>query len=254
MRNPSAVLAAMVLLLSSTLGGQSQANLPPTAVAREFFKAQSDGRWLDAARVLDLRAFEAYRQDALRESGFKKGFVGPTAEQVMAKEPDMPRAVAEYVAKKYAQAADTDALSTVFARTTSADVLAALPADQAAARWLEARDPRWQFERSRAHLPPDCAPPTIDANVNPSPIEVLGNAITAPTAPGGTDSVSYVLFRDVSGSPSSRIGNGRPPGVLTMTRINGQWKILPLPDLGFAGGIRSFPGFGCVKVGVQPSK
>jgi hypothetical protein len=251
-KRTSFALATMLAVFPSALSGQTRSGASATEVARGFFTAQSDGRWLDAARLLDLRAFEAYRQDAIRTSRLNKGFVGPTPDQVMAKQPDMPRAVAEYVAKQYSQAADSDALSMEFARTTSSDSLASMPAEQAAARWLEARDPRWQLERSRAHLPADCVRPPIGPTVKPSPIEVLGNAITALAAPGRTDSLSYVLFRDVSVSQSSRIGNGMPPGVLTLTRVDGQWKILPLPDVGFAGGMRSFPGFGCVKVGVQP--
>jgi hypothetical protein len=248
----SCAFATVLVLLPSALSGQTRSGASATEVAREFFTAQSDGRWLDAARLLDLRAFEAYRQDAIRTSRLSKGFVGPTPEQVMAKQPDMPRAVAEYVARQYSRTADSDALSMEFARTTSADSLAFMPADEAAARWLEARDPRWQLERSRTHLPPDCIRPPIGPTVKPLPNNALGEVMYLLTAPGGTDSMSYVVFREPSGSPSSRIGDGMPPGVLTLTRANGQWKILPLPDVGFSGGARGYPGFGCVKVGVRP--
>jgi hypothetical protein len=246
--------ALVIALFSRVLTGQVAPATSPTEVGRDFFAAEADGRWLDAARLLDLRAFEAHRQDALRSSQGAKGFVGPTPEQVMTEYPDMPRNVAEYVARKYAQAADSDALSRAFARTTSADTLAALPVDVAAARWLEARDPRWQLERSIAHLPAGCVRPAAGPTMKPPPKEVLGSAITALTVPGGNDSVSYVLFRDVRQSQSSRIGNGMPPGVLTLTRVNGQWKILPLPDVGFAGGVRSVPEYGCVRIGVEPKK
>jgi hypothetical protein len=244
------IVVTMSLSLVSILPAQSKSSASPTEVAREFFNAQSDGRWLYAARLLDLRGFEPYRQNAIRESRLKKGFVGPTPEQVMASEPGMPRAVAEYVAGRYAQAADSDALSMEFARTASADALAVLPVDEAAARWLEARDPRWQLERSRTHLPPGCQRPPILPTVKPPPNQALGEVMNHPTAPGGADTLSYVVFRDPT------ISRGAPglmsPGVLTLTSVNGQWKILPLPDVGFAGGVRSFPGFGCVKVGVQP--
>lgn len=254
MMRRSAVLVAMILLSPSALSGQGTSNASPTEVAREFFTAQMDGRWIDAARLLDLWAFEPYRQDAIRNSRLSRGVVGPTPEQVMAETPDMPRAVAEYVARKYSQAADSDALSLVFARTSSADVLAGMPADQAAARWLEARDPRWTLERSIAHLPAGCLRPKVETIPKPRPVEVVGNAITAPAVSNETDSVSYVLFRDVATSPSSRIGDRTPPGVLTLLRANGQWRILPLPDVGFTAGVRNNPSFGCVHVSVQPSK
>jgi len=243
------IAVTMLFVVASILPAQSKSSASPTEVARDFFNAQSDGRWLDAARLLDLRGFEPYRQNAIRESRLKKGFVGPTPEQVMAREPGMPRAVAEYVAGKYAQVADSDALSMEFARTTTADALAALPVNEAAARWLEARDPRWQLERSRTHLPAGCQRPPILPPVKPPPNEALGEVMYRLTAPGGADTLSYVVFRDPTisrGAPGLM-----PPGVLTLTSVNGVWKILPLPDVGFAGGVRSFPGFGCVKVGVQ---
>jgi hypothetical protein len=246
------IAVATSFLLPATLPAQAKSTASPTEVAREFFNAQSDGRWLDAARLLDLRSFERYRQNAIRDFRLRKGFAGPTPEQVMEREPGMPRAVAEYVAGKYAGLADSDALSTDFARTTSPEELAAIPLDEAAARWLEARDPRWQLERSRTHLPPGCQRPPVLPTVKPPPNEALGEVFSGLTAPGGADTLSYVVFRDPTisrGAPGLM-----PPGVLTLTSVNGQWKILPLPDVGFAGGLRSFPGFGCVKVGVQPSR
>lgn len=254
MRYRSTVLVVMILISPLGLAGQGRSNGSPTEVAREFFTAQMEGRWIDAARLLDLSAFDAFRRVAIRENQLARGMVGPTAEQVMARDPGMPRAVAEYFARKYSEAADSDALSLIFARTSSVDTVAALPLDQAAARWLEARDPRWTLERSIAHLPAGCLRPKVETIPKPRPVEVVGNAITAAAASNETDSVSYVLFRDVAASPSSRIGNRAPPGVLTLLRANGQWRILPLPDVGFTGGVRNNPSFGCVHVGVQPPK
>jgi hypothetical protein len=146
-----------------------------------------------------------------------------------------------------------------FARTSSVDTLAALPVDQAAARWLEARDTRWQLERSRSRLGPECARFPIPPTIKPAPKEVLAPAIDAPTVLDASDSVSYVLFRDPirsqgMRSPAMRNGMRMPPGVITLTRVNGEWRILSLPDLGFVGGVRSYASVGCTSVEKQPQK
>jgi hypothetical protein len=248
MRNLRSIVGAMVLLFPSILTSQSKPSASATEMARRFFAAWADGRWLEAARMLDLSAFESYRQDVIRSSRSGKSVVGPTPEQVMAQQPDMPRPVAEYIAGKYSAAADSDALSMLFARTTSADALAALPLEQAAARWLEARDPRWQAERSIAHLGPGCVRPRLDDIKKPPPNQALGEVNYRLTEPGGPDSLSYVVYRDPS---VPRIPNQMPPGVLTLIPVKGVWKIVPLPDIGFPGGVNRYTTYGCVKVGVQ---
>lgn len=255
MRRTGYLLIAM-LATPIAIDAQSNRHLAPTDVVREFFKAQADGRWRDAASFLNLEAFEPYREDAIRQTRMMKGRGGPTVEQVMAREPDMPRAVAEYVAKKYAAMADSDALSHEFAHTVSPDTLAALTPEQAAARWLEARDVRWQLERSAAHLGPECQKPSgLPFPDRPTPKEVLSPAVSATQAAGSGDSVSYVLYRDKGSNSAGRISQSMPPGIVTLKRVGGEWKILPLPDLGFPGGNRTYASVACTRVsGQSPTK
>jgi hypothetical protein len=106
----SVSLCAALALVPSLLPGQARKGLSPTEVAREFFAAESDGRWIDAAQLLDLAAFERTRQFAIQTASKSTSFGARTPEQIMAEQPDMPRAVAEYFAKQIAHMTDRDAL------------------------------------------------------------------------------------------------------------------------------------------------
>ena len=243
----------IALVLVCGWAGSAASQTRPEAVVRAFFTAQDDGRWADAASLLALNAFEPYREDAIRRARAMKGRTGPTPEEVMARDPNMPRVVAEYVAKQYASYADSDALSLDFAHTTSPDALAALPVEEAAARWLEARGSRWQFERAVAHLPPDCIKPKSPLLDRWPPKEVLEPAVVTGSSGEAADSVSYVLFRDADFRATGRISKRGPPGVVTLFLIGKQWKIVPLPDLGIAAGPPAYAFPACVKI-ERPSK
>jgi hypothetical protein len=240
-------------LLVIPVAAQTQAkNASPTDVVRQFFKAEDDGRWLDAARLLDLNAFEAYRQTALLNASMSDGRTGPTPEQLMARDSAMPRAVAEYLAKQYSGMRVAEPLGREFARTVSADTLRALPRDEAAARWLEARDRRWQFQWSIAQLGPECQKPP-GGSVPPEPAKVvLGPAVMPTGSP--SDTLSYVVFTEGRSNPAGRVYQGATPGVVVLRRIGSDWRIVPLPDLGYVGGIRSYLGVGCTRVNVQTTK
>jgi hypothetical protein len=216
----------------------------PEAVARAFFQAQADGRWTDAATLLDLKSFDAYRKAAAVRNRSGKGRAGPTAEQVLAEQPDMPRAVAEYVASLYTAASDSDALSIEFAHTTSVDTLLALPLVVAAARWLEARDLRWQLARSRAPLPAGCMRPATVPSRKPQPKQVLGG-VTPITRSAASDSASYVLFRDPTAT-AGRTGTTRLPDVLALVRINDEWRITGFDNPEFAGSGYTYASLACV--------
>jgi hypothetical protein len=228
----------------ASLGAQTSP-AGPEAVARTFFQAQADGRWLDAARLLDLTSFDAYRKAAAVRNRAAKGRAGPTVEQVLAEQPDMPRAVAEYVARIYTAASDSDALSIEFAHTTSVDSLLKLPLVVAAARWLEARDLRWQLERSRAPLPAGCMRPAAAATPKPRPKQVIGG-VTPITRSAASDSASYVLFRDPTAT-AGRTGTTRLPDVLALVRVDGEWRITGFDNPEFAGSGYTYASLACVR-------
>jgi hypothetical protein len=214
----------------------------PEEVARQFFKAEHEDRWLDAAHLLDLRRFEAIRQMTVKGLRMARAPFRLTPEAIMRSQPDMPRAVAEYEAKKTnKQMEEFNLLAYQFARVPSADSLEALPVDEAAARWLEAQGPKWVDERDRKTRPPMKCPGMPDSvavrsfgRFNTPDAVVLG-------ATAG-DSVRYVVVGLRSAVTRSRVDDfesAMSPHVLTLVNVNGAWRVVPSPDMitytGFSG-------------------
>jgi hypothetical protein len=135
------VAAAVLAALSAAGAIQLGAQASPTEVAAAFFKAVTEERWRDAARELDLAAFDRFRRERIaaeRLSPRRQWVV--TADDLLRRDPDMPRAVAEYQAKKIEESARETVSWTErdFANVSGIDSLAALSAEEAAARWLQA--------------------------------------------------------------------------------------------------------------------
>jgi hypothetical protein len=267
------------MLSVSTAGGQSGSIASPADIARQFFAAEREGRWLDAARLLDLKSFEPQRARSVanaRHANDAQQF-HLTVDQMLRHDPSMPRAVAEYQVKQAAESfRDFNPLTYEYADVPTADSLAALPVDVAAARWLEAKDPRWLMRREMKRQPHtlagDCG------KVNDSLIkatkmldtaaalamslvprrEVIGIAAVAST-PGSADSLSYVLFREryeTRGDSTARGLMDRPemqmsPSVLTLIRTSVGWRVLPALDFGGVSGSGGF-SFDCTIDSVKP--
>jgi hypothetical protein len=247
------VAAGVALVLSaSNVVAQAGSNASPADVARDFFAAERDGRWLDAAQLLDLRAFEVQRDQDVASARRPRPNLRLTVEQVRRSDPDMPRAVAEYYVKKAAtRSRDYNPFSHQYANVTSANTLAALPVDVAAARWLEAKDPRWQM-KSHSEMA-GCRPPQdADSIFKPAPRRVIAAANIGPSVPGSLDSVSYVLFRDSHPDltdSTARVTMAKSemafsPDVLTLVLTPTGWRIVPVLDFGLSGG--AVWGFGCM--------
>jgi hypothetical protein len=240
----------------------------PEDVVRAFFKAEREGRWIDAARFMDLQRFERLRSNALSAAGFRSVWVNRTADDLMKQDPEMPRAAAEYQLKKMNESMrDYDFLSHQFARTPTLDSLRVLPVEEVAARWLEAKGPDWAAElrtrEQKRHPDPGCpqVPDSITAKLRSERPQatVLG-------ATTGSDSVRYVVV----GTQQSRSENVRDagdrdieslmtPSVMTVKRIGGAWKILPRDDMpnsmGMPGNITFVQGCNLVRVvGEEPKR
>jgi hypothetical protein len=210
----------------------------PEEVVHQFFKAEDEDRWLDAARLLDLNRFETLRQMTLKGV---RTFLPPsrlTPEMIMRTDPEMPRAVAEYQAKQANKDFEEfDLLTFQFARVPSADSLEALSVEEAAARWLEAKGPKWAEERDRtraAGRPPMKCPPSIGAVSVTSlgQYKLPGAAILGATTDG--DSARYVVVgRSGFGiRPGSQVFEPeQSPHVLTLVRVNSAWRIVPTADM-----------------------
>jgi hypothetical protein len=234
-------IAVVFLFLSPVLAVAQQAADSPDEVARKFFQAQSDERWMDAARLLDLGEFAAVRDQFVRSFRNVHRIAPITVEQLLRMEPDMPRAVAEYRVKQDSERVqEFDMLGQEFARISSVDSLAALPVQEAAARWLEAKGPRWQFARQRKaeSLHPgrfgNCRTPA-----EPLPGRSWGDSVDIlGVAQPVSDSVSYVVFNAFFNHPSlhrSTVPKSRgwemSPHTLTLERVDGAWRIEPAADL-----------------------
>jgi hypothetical protein len=262
-KNLVVVGVALALSVSNAVG-QSGSKASPADVAREFFAAQRDGRWLDAAHLLDLKSFESRRAQSIANARDTHPF-HLTVERLLRDDPSMPRAVAEYQVKQSETFfRDFNPLSVEFAGIQTADSLAKLPIDVVAARWLEARDPRWQIKQHPQSIPAECAQgpdselkskkiqmalaESAAAMFTPPPREVVAVTGAGPRVPGSVDSVSYVLFRDryervgdsavrtLMASPETRV----TPSVLTLIRTPNGWRVVPVPDLGYSGLVSGF--------------
>jgi hypothetical protein len=218
-------------------------------VADSFFRATEQERWRDAARLMDLATFGALRdQDVsnMRDAGKRVHHVTP--EELMKFDPKMPRAVASYqAARSNEQIGRNDWLSHEYANVSSIDNLAALSAEDAAARWLEARDSRYMMRQALVAQRGLCEVPD----------SILAQTVhfTRPTFRRvGTvlaDSLAYVLYTadtsSESGQDSVTAGHARQrsaeatyvmsPPVLTLRRLDGQWRIAPSFGMSNAGSV-----------------
>ena len=238
------------LLLGGFAGPRARAQAKPEEVARAFFAAQAEGRWHDAARLLDLSTFRRILDNSLKFSN--RPAVVRTADDLIRFQPDMPREVAEYQVRQLNERNGAfNPLSHDYAGVTSRDTLAKLPIDEAAARWLQARSPEWQRElafkeatrRGRiCDQPADSMKKAMVARERIPKAEILGTVTR--------DSIAYVLVSDdhpramASGTTH---GIEPSPSVLQLIRVNDTWRVIPTFDMpNAAGGGRMVAyGIGC---------
>ena len=224
-------------------GGGQHAD-SPGAVAAGFFAAVEHERWRDAVEHLDLREFEAFRQSSLRPMP-QIDPLFPSVEELMARDPEMPRAAAEYQVKEYRafmESARSDKMGPLaeFADVPTLDSLRRLSTEDAAAAWLRARDVRWMLKKHQDSGMEECdstsaPPPAPGDSASPWRHEVLGVA--------RHDSVAWVLYRPgyeaemfpKAPSPEDSTApeliawyrRSMPPLVLEMRRRGDRWRILP---------------------------
>jgi len=212
----------------------------PEAVVDSFIRATEQAHWRDAARLMDLESFAAMREQAVRFARRPQAKVHRmTAEEMMKADPKMPRVVAEYEASRSnAQIDSFNWLAYEYADVPSVDSLAALSAEDVAARWLEAKDARYRMrraleaQRSRCNLPDSVFTKLIE--MPPMTHRILGTVMA--------DSIAYVLYEksrpfraepDSAGQsarrrrPVSRETYVSPPPVMTVRRVGIDWRIAP---------------------------
>jgi hypothetical protein len=155
-------------------------------------------------------------------------------------DPSMPVAVAEYQIKSMSDPTRGLAfLSSEFARVASPDSLAALPLEEAAARWLEAKGPQWQTERAmreaRSRPQTGCAlMPDSVAHMAPGQFDLPRTVVLAGAAPN--DSTGYVVVGFGATAGRHRAGDEArypdpSPRVVALRKLNGTWKVIPAEDM-----------------------
>jgi hypothetical protein len=237
------LVGLMLLLAPAVSASRAQPGTTagtPAAVVDSFFRATEQQRWRDAARLMDLDAFGELRDQAVHFMRRPQNVHHLTPEELMKHDPKMPRDVAEYEAARSNEAmALYGGVSHEYASVPNADSLAVLPVEEAAARWLQARDPRYQMRRSLEEVRRRCDLP--DSLVS----RVLSQAPTTTAEVIGTvleDSTAYVLYAEkpvqqgVTDSVHRRARQRgatpraswvMPPPVLTLRRLGSRWRIAP---------------------------
>ena len=195
----------------------------PREVASRFLEALTTRQWGDAARLLDLGAFERFREDFLsRARRPPTDRPLPTVEDLRRQDPTMPREVAEYQIRQMREAQQRfgDPTPYEFAGVRSTTDLRRLPIEEAAARWLEARDPRWVIPHQLEAM--NCEPP--DQADLPAPRRRLIGTVAE------SDSVTYGLYREELQARSDAPTEGDLV-VIELKLRRGRWLIQPRGDL-----------------------
>ena len=226
MRLTTGAIAIAVACASGARPAVAQAS--PTEVVGAFFKAIAEERWRDAARELDLAAFDRYRRE--RVAAARLPWLRPnlmTVDEYMRQDTTMPRAVAEYQLRKMNESRpDPNAwLAREFADVPDIEALAALSVEEAAARWLQAADVRWHVRRAaEEQRKSGCELPPGSQSSLPQPSHrVLGEIRVDSTT-------AYVLHEDLSlrrAEPDVDAElHAQPPVVVTLRRPRDRWRIL----------------------------
>jgi len=183
--------------------------------ARALFLALAEARWGDAAAFMHTGTLEEFRERHLENARQAPQWQrAESAEELMRREPGLPRAVAEYQASQSAEMHrkfPRPSLADGFARVETLAELEALSAKEMFARFLEATDWRYrgarQIERGGGKITADGR-----AALPRTRHEVLG------AVPHGED-VAYVVYRII------HLGDGpREVQTLRMERTPDGWR------------------------------
>jgi hypothetical protein len=222
-----------VLGTSAASGQQPRTGLrldTPTSAARaavdSFFAGVAAERWTDAARWLDMERFAAFFKQTVSSTRAELPPPKMTVERLMANDSTMPRAVAEWQLSRMRQYEDSEPfnyLSRQFAGIRTQREFFALTPAEAAARWLEAEDPRtivrhvWRQMKCKTAIPTEML-----QHQRPT---VLGAVVA--------DSMAYIVVRRLE-TDSSDAALMIAPEVIVARRTAAGWRVAP--QLGLVSG------------------
>jgi hypothetical protein len=226
MTSRTARLLLALPLFSATMIESADAQVPSPgaaaeAVVRSAFEAMDAKRWMDAAALVDPDALSRFRDWRIEHVREMERMRSTPPEQRYG--PDTPPEVVAWFEEKRAKAEEAERRSGFmlpgeFARVESLEELEALSPKELFARYLEARDPREQFEQARKAAGrelPGAVVKQADAAVQ-AQRTVIGSTVE-------NDSTVYVVYR-------TRLGN-RPweepdrIAVTTVRRTPQGWRM-----------------------------
>jgi hypothetical protein len=197
------------------------------AVVDSFFDAIRQEKWESAAGFVEIARFETYFKQVVGNARSALPQPDMTAEQLMAQDSTMPRAVAEWQVAQWKKYGGTRPafgdMSHEFAGVHSQQDLFALKLPEAVARWLEAQDERTQMRNSWRLM--GC--PLADLPSFPGAKRfVLAVAIA-------NDSAAYVVHSDdrFAGAPQDMSFYSDTERLMRLHRSGGAWRIELRPDL-----------------------
>lgn len=134
--------------LALTAAWQSATAQPSSAdsVAREFIAALNTANWVGAAALADSESIAALREGEIASARGRRPDSAALVAQQLRHDPDMPRAVAEYRARRYDLFPPERFLYQNFEVCSVADLALLSPAEFAA-RWLQGLDHRESIRR-----------------------------------------------------------------------------------------------------------
>ena len=224
--SPVPFLASLILTPAAVWSQQPVDSSGPQATVRRFFGAVARQEWDHAAGFLDIGVFLGLREELMRHARTPPQLMTPEA--WLATDSTMPRAVAEYQARRMAELHEMDppALFPEFDGVESVEAFAAMSAVELAVAWLKANDFATHllrfFDRNGC-----LAPPAFDTWRRERVVDILGAALPAPDT-------AFVLFYDQGrrpqGSPAAALRQ-MGPRTAHLTLQAGTWRILPRHDL-----------------------
>lgn len=221
---------ALITLLPTVASAQART---PEQSMRAFLDAFAAERFVEGAAFIDSASFDAWRRQRVDAARRQRTPSELSAEQLMRIDPDMPRAVAEYHAKRARVRREgfTDPLLQEFAGLGSVDAIARAAVREAVAAWLRARHPKWLAERelreARALCPPDSALIAEVRDLVPVDSHSVVGAVFR-------DSLAFVVIQQVLAAPGEFGRDERDaalaPRAVRMRRAGERWVLLDWDD------------------------
>jgi hypothetical protein len=203
----------------------SPATMTPESAATAFFRAMESEQWNEAARWMHPEALARLREAALERAALARapGTDSITPEEVMRDDPDMPRVVAEYQARKWTENMRQSArLARTSLGATSREEFEAMSPGQLVARLVEESDPR-RIARAVAREQADTVGGKLLVRAIPPTVRTVIGHVAAPDRADA----AYVLYRSAPRYPAPLALVPEQTAVLHMRRDGAEWRVNP---------------------------